>query len=104
MERGRKARRQHQPAGLAANVTTESRRAGWFIGTTFSLSLLVAAIVDEKFAFLLKDVYHLNAGGSATVALISGIPSYLRVLIGAGSDAILLFGYRRRTYYAFAWA
>ncbi len=65
--------------------------------------MLAGAFSGEKLSFLLKDELHFSASNFTTLGLVTGIPAYLRVFIGAGADGFLLFGYHRRTYYALSW-
>lgn len=56
-----------------------------------------------KTSYLLKNILHLSAREMSLFGVITGIPSYLRVFLGMGSDLFPLFGFHRRSYYAISW-
>ncbi len=67
------------------------------------LYVLKNAFAAMKLGFLYKEGLHLSASEVATVAIIVGLPGYLRPLTGALSDIYPLFGYHRKSYFALAW-
>lgn len=73
------------PEGTLVNI-------GWF-GT--GLALLVAEL---PFKILLKEELHLSAESVAGFLFISHIPIYIKPFAGMLSDAVPLFGTRRRSY------
>jgi MFS family permease len=85
------------------STSAVSLRTGCFVGLSVLLNTLVGTFSNEKLSFLFKDVLDLDASGAASVAIITGIPGYLRVLMGAMSDFVPWFGYYRRSYYAASW-
>lgn len=75
----------------------------YFVAATALLFALKNTFAAKKLMFLYKDALHLSASQVATFAIIVGLPSYLRPVMGALSDLYLLFGYHRRSYYIAAW-
>ncbi len=87
----------------ASTLTVSAGRVALLIGASVILNTVVGVFSGEKLSFLYKDVLGLSASGMATLRLVAGIPAYLRPLMGAGSDLFPLFGFHRRSYYAFSW-
>ena len=75
-------------------------RVTLLMAATMVVGTLVSTFSVEKLLFLYKEQLHLSAGGLASLAILVAIPTYLRPLIGAGSDLFPLLGYHRRSYYA----
>ena len=84
-------------------LAASSGRVALLIAASVVLNTMVSVFSGEKLIFLYKDVLGLSASGLATLGLVAGIPSYIRPLMGAGSDLFPLFGFHRRTYYALSW-
>lgn len=72
------------------------------MAATMVVGTLAGTFSGEKLLFLYKEQLHLSAGGLATLAILLGIPNFLRPLIGAWSDLFPLLGYHRRSYYVLA--
>ena len=83
------------------------RAAFWRIALLIALAVFIntnaGMFSSLKSSYLLKNVLHLSASDVATFGIIVGIPSYLRVFMGMGSDLFPLFGFHRRSYYALSW-
>ena len=77
-------------------------RVTLLMAATMVVGTLIGTFSAEKLQFLYKEQLHLSPGGLASLAILVAIPSYLRPLIGAGSDLFPLLGYHRRSYYAVA--
>ena len=83
------------PAGPEAQ---ESERGSLLVNTGWFLTGVSIQTFELPFRVLLKDVLHLTASQSATFQLLMNIPIYIKPLAGILSDAVPLFGTRRRSY------
>lgn len=97
------------PDPVAAGGPDEAARraAFWRVALLIAIAVFINANAGMfgglKSQYLLKSVLGLSAREMSLFTLIVGIPSYLRVFMGIGSDLFPLFGFHRRSYYAISW-
>ena len=82
-----------------ATASPSAARVALFIALAVCLTSLGGFFSGLKASYLLKTVLHLTASQFSLFAVVTGIPSYLRPFLGAGSDIFPLFGFHRRSYY-----
>jgi hypothetical protein len=90
---------------LAVSAQTKKNllvRTALLVGLTIFVGTLMNALIGEKLLFLYKEELHLSAGDVGTLAILTGIPSYLQPFMGAWSELFPLFGYHRRSYFILA--
>ena len=73
------------------------------IAVSVTLNTVLGAFTGLKGSYLQKDVLHLDATQMAMLALITGLPAYIRPFMGTWVDLIPLFGLHRRSYYFISW-
>lgn len=89
----------NQPSSLSGDKQPSANRIALLIAFVVALASIGGMFSGLKSSFLLKNLLHLSPIAFSTVGIITGIPSYLRPFLGAGSDLFPLFGFHRRSYY-----
>lgn len=82
----------------APEQSSTARRDAFLIGTGWLGTGLALSVAELPFNYLLKDQLHLTPDALAGFMLVAGIPTYIKPLVGILTDAIPIFGTRRRHY------
>ena len=80
------------------DIRDDYKRAYWLVFFGWMPMYVSGAFSGLPTTFLLKDIVHLNAEQMALFSTITNAPSYIKPLYGIFSDAVPLFGTRRRHY------